>query len=45
MKPKSRTLARGVPLRKDAAKEKADSATKEKADGAKRAEEKAPKAK
>ncbi len=37
MKPKSRTLARGMPLRKDA--------TKEKADGAKRAEEKAPKAK
>jgi len=37
MKPKSRTLARGVPLRKDPAREKAD--------GAKRAEERAPKAK
>jgi phosphohistidine phosphatase len=37
MKPKSRTLARGVPLRKDPAKVKADDA--------KRAEERAPKAK
>jgi phosphohistidine phosphatase len=37
MKPKSRTLARGVPLRKDPTKEKADGATK-------RAAEKAPKA-